>query len=237
MSIPIISLEDATSIWSDRMQNEKFDHKQITIDSIGEGTCITDFELDLLVGQLRKVMKGGGSGGEVDSQITEIVHSKLSVIADVSQLSHIGFWRWLSNVASDGFFSEFIMWRLNSKKSINWGVTSQNRIVEVYFYRAWLRGHKMYDPTESDPYKYSKIGSSDVWRSHILRQDFGKDREFVKAFLDSVYSSKGKTVIQTKELRERVIPALRAWTSGSTFTHLSYKENLELIQKLREDGI
>ena len=57
---------------------------------------------------------------------------------------------------------------------INWGITSPGSIIEVYFYRAWLRGQKMYDPSDADPYKYARLGASDVWRSHILRQDFGR---------------------------------------------------------------
>ena len=95
----------------------------------------------------------------------------------------------------------------------------------------------MYDPSDADPYKYARLGASDVWRSHILRQDFGRDREFVKAFLDTVYNSSGKVVISTNEMRTKLIPALRAWTSSASFSHLSYNENLELIKYLREQGV
>ena len=244
MRLKSISSAVAGVAWEAHSQNNYFDVGAISIDTIGsDDEVITDLALDALVGKLSEVKEATGgkiskvSGGAIDSKITEIVHSELAPLASVYQFAQIGFWRWLSNVANDGFFWEFIMWRFNGDKRVNWGITTQSQIIEVYLYRAWLRGHKMYDESESDPYRYAKLGSSDVWRSHILRQDFGRDKEFVKAFLDSIYSDKGKTVIHTKELREQVIPALRAWTSGSTFTHLSYKENLELIRKLRKDGI
>ena len=94
----------------------------------------------------------------------------------------------------------------------------------------------MYDCDLKDPYRYAKLGSSDVWRSHILRQDFGSDREFVKAFLDTIYDRNGNTLIGTEELRTQLIPSIRAWTSNSTFSHLTYKENLELIRELRTDS-
>jgi hypothetical protein len=110
-------------------------------------------------------------------------------------------------------------------------------MVEVYFYRAWLRGHKMFEGSGADPYHYAKKGASDVWRSHILRQEFGRDREFVKAFLDTIYDEDGDTRIGTEDIRKTVIPALRAWTSSASFSHLGYNENLKLIQHLISEGV
>lgn len=95
----------------------------------------------------------------------------------------------------------------------------------------------MYEPTDSDPYKYARLGAADVWRSHILRQDFGRDREFVKAFLDTVYDDSGKVLVGTTEMRTKLIPALRAWTSSASFSHLTYSENLKLIEYLRKKGV
>ena len=95
----------------------------------------------------------------------------------------------------------------------------------------------MFEPDASDPYQYVKKGATDMWRSHILRQEFGRDKEFVKAFLDTVYDEQGKTVVGTSELRKELIPAIRAWTSGGLFSHLSYKENLELLKLLKEQKV
>ena len=52
-----------------------------------------------------------------------------------------------------------------------------------------------------------------------------------------VYDKDGNTLVGTEELRKKLVPALRAWTSGSTFSHLSYTENVELIRKLKIEGI
>ena len=244
MRLPIINNDIAEKIWNARKNSE--DLPSIDLEYIGQDEDkLTCFELDDLVEQLNVVKDSYNGknmikvGGQIDSDLTEIVHSKLSTHGSVHELCQLGFWRWLSNVAHNGFFWEFIMWRFDSDKKINWGITnSPSSIIEIYFYRAWFRGHKMYDPeSTSDPYKYAKLGSSDVWRSHILRQDFGRDKEFVKAFLDTIYDKSGKTTIDTENLRKRLIPAIRAWTSGSTFSHLSYKENLELIKKLYTEGV
>ena len=95
----------------------------------------------------------------------------------------------------------------------------------------------MVDDALPDPYLYAKKGSSDFWRSHVFRQEFGRDREFVKAFIDTVYSPDGATKVGTNELRKKLIPALRAWTSGATFAHLSYEQSFELIQQLRAEDL
>ena len=242
MQLPLIGKEAAEQAWHAYHSGQNFDSSSITIDFIGQyEEKLSDSELSNLVSHLQDIQsqypekraRAPDMGGKIDSEITEIIHSELSKHAHVHELSQIGFWRWLSNIACEGFFWKFIMWRFESEQLINWGITDRlGPEIEVYLCRAWLRAHKMWDPKESDPYKYAKLGSSDVWRSHILRQDFGKDKEFVKAFLDTIYNSNGKTVVKTKELRTKLIPALRAWTSGATFSHLSYKENKELIMKL-----
>ena len=245
MKVRSLKLEIANDIWSAKNAGEDYPLDEGKMDIIGEeeDILLSDLELDELKENLidlqskysRTVSKV--EGGKIDSELPEIVHGELRNLINVHQAAQIGFWRWMSNVACSGYFWEFIKWRFGSDQMINWGITSPGSIIEVYFYRAWLRGQKMYDPSDADPYKYARLGASDVWRSHILRQDFGRDREFVKAFLDTVYNSSGKVVIGTNEMRTKLIPALRAWTSSASFSHLSYNENLELIKYLREQGV
>lgn len=240
MRLQSISIDAAQMVWNKNFKGEAPDLSFVNIEQIGgDQELLSDFELDDLVEAFRDIQskyegknfKSGG--GLIDAELPEILHSKLIKLADTHQLTDMGFWRWLSNIACNGFFWDFIMWRLNSDRVINWGITNASNAVEIYLYRAWLRGHKMFDTSLNDPYKYARKGSSDVWRSHILRQDFGRDREFVKAFLDTVYDDSGRTVIGTTELRQSLIPSLRAWSSTATFSHLSYSENLELIRYLR----
>ena len=240
MRLKSIDKETANRVWLAHQTQREFGASSANIETIGQGGDeLSDVELEGLVDRLKSVQDKyedknmNNVGGQIDSDLTEIVHSELSKFAGVRDLCQIGFWRWLSNIACDGYFWQFIMWRFNSKHLLNWGITSSpGKIIEVYFYRAWLRGHKMHDPDEQDPYKYAKLGSSGVWRFYVLRQELGRDREFVKAFLDTIHDKDGKTLVRETELKEKLIPALRAWTSGATFSHLSYKENIELIQHL-----
>jgi hypothetical protein len=246
MKIPSISNDQAAIAWNSMQDHGSYDASELVVDFVGaddDEQILSDVELMDLADDLLGIMdkyesaKQKNIGGIIDSEVVVPVHAALRSYAIPYQLSDIGFWRWLSNIASGGVFWKFIKWRYGSDQQVNWGITSATSLIEVYFFRAWLRGHKMYDPEQKDPYRYSKVGSSDVWRSHILRQEFGRDREFVKAFLDTIYDQNGTVLVGTRELRTKLIPALRAWTSNSTFSHLSYEENLRLIDQLRAEGI
>lgn len=239
-----ITNDQASAAWNSMVESGAFDASHVIFDFIGpeDDELFGEIELITLADELDDVMVWFGqpnrtNGGEIDSAIVEPVHKALNGKLTPFQLSQLGFWRWLSNMANNGFFWNFIYWRLQSDHQINWGITSQGSIVEVYFYRAWIRAHKMIDLTMDDPYYYAKKGASDVWRSHILRQDIGRDREFVKAFLDTIYTDEGEVRIGTDELRKVLIPTLRAWTSGASFSHLSYSENKKLIDQLMKEGI
>lgn len=250
MKLPLLDNNSATTLWNCFESTGAFNGSSLALEYSGaeEDAPLTDLDLEELAEELSAIKSGfekrfpqglpKAFGGEVDSLIVKPVHNRLSKIASVSQLSNLAFWRWLSNMALSGAFWKFIAWRYEDKKQINWGITSPSQAIEVYFYRAWLRGHMMYDASLSDPYKYAKKGNSDIWRSHILRQDFGKDREFVKAFLDTVIDEQtDKVKISSNKLRSVLIPALRAWTASATFSNLSYQECKDLIEQLLEQGI
>ena len=244
MRLQTISNDQASDAWNAMLEDNYFDAAGVEYGLIGpdDDHILTELELQPIVDALDEIQNhyvdvSKANGGAIDAAIVEPIHRTLFPLATAFQLSQLGFWRWLSNVAYSGRFWNFINWRLDSTNQVNWGVTSQAKIVEVYFYRAWIRGHKMHESGRDDPYYYAKKGASDVWRSHILRTDFGRDKEAVKAFLDIVYDDSGKAVIGSSALRKTVIPALRAWGAGASFSHLSYEEVFGLIEKLiKEEG-
>lgn len=243
MKLPRISREIANDAWISMRLHGSYDASKMPLEYIGsdDWKSFSDIELQDLIESFDRIKmryKGGYTrfkGGGIDSDMVEPVHRILSEHATPFQLSQIEFWMWLSNIAANGDLWKFLYWRFDgSDQLVNWGITSPKNIKEVYFYRAWLRGHRMYDPNLDDPYHYAKLGSGDVWRSHILRQEFGNDKEFVKAFLDTIYDESGENVIGTDELRKCLIPEIREWTSGAAFSHLTYEENKELLGYLLE---
>lgn len=239
-----ITQDDAVKAWNSR--KNKSELPDLSVDGIGnpEDEYLSDLELEELQEKLEDIKfeyKSANlkrSAGNIDAAVVQPLHSFLSAHATPYQLSQLGFWCWLSNIALDGFFWEFINWRFDeSEQQVNWAITTPGQIIEVYFYRAWLRGHIMKDDSLSDPYLYATKGHSDMWRSHILRQEFGRDKEFVKAFLDHVYDKNNKAKVGTKELRTILIPSIRAWCSGASFSHLTYDESKDLLIKLHKEGL
>lgn len=187
------------------------------------------------------------SSSEIDASVAEVVHSNFSKLQlSPYQLSDVRFWTWLSNLAAEGFFWKFIFWRFKnqdiqaegggdqSKKAapdparVNWGICSPAQLHEIYFAGAWLRSHKAYDSKKADPYAFVKMGGIENWRSHILRVEFGWDREFVKALVEVIKEDK----MGASSVRKILVPSLRAWMSSANFANLSYDDSKTIIRHL-----
>ena len=109
MRLQSISQETSQTIWNSRRSGAAL--PTFNVENLGDyEEQLSDLELwdikekleevkDLYSGKNPKI-----HGGKVDSDIVEIIHGGLLEHAGVGELSNIGFWRWLSNVASDGYF-------------------------------------------------------------------------------------------------------------------------------------
>jgi len=246
MRLPRISRDTAIKQWNAHDAGEGTLSLNGELDYIGDEAFpqLNDIELEDLMEGLDSVRQKydyqypdgfpKSAGGRIESDMVAPVHKCLSTIATPAQLCDIGFWRWLSNVANNGYFWNFVDWRFKERNQINWAITSSRNLKETLFFRCWLRGHRMYDASRADPYEYAKKGTGDFWRSHILRTDLGKDRTFVEAFLDFNFAPDGTRHISDKKLRAKLIPGLRAWASMGRFSHLSYEECTEIIALIWE---
>ena len=111
-----INPDFANDIWNARKADQTISIDEKKIDVIGpeDEDLLSDLELDDLVDRLRDVEARFADksiksvGGVIDAELPEIIHSELSSKANVHELSQIGFWRWLSNIAGDGYFWTFI---------------------------------------------------------------------------------------------------------------------------------
>ena len=163
MLLPVLNISDAAAIWDARNNTSEINLNRVTLDYVGEGDeHISDLELATLVDDLRTVrLKYDGKnmksvGGQIDSEIIRPVHSFFDALAEPFQLGRVGFWCWLSNIAHDGYFWDFIKWRLGGNKPSIGASQVKRGLLEVYFYRAWLRGHKMLEPNLENPYEYAE---------------------------------------------------------------------------------
>lgn len=155
--------------------------------TVGEGPLIDLKPID----ELRELMealkcefpqalsRGDRHGGQYERQACELVHRQMS-LCPLDALRDPSFWTWLA-VAR---FADIVEWRFGDStkpaKLSNYGVGDA---LENMMYRLWLRGEIGHIPGGDDPYALSRAGDQDLWRSHIIRQNYGNAREIARALL------------------------------------------------------
>ena len=243
LRLPLVSKDTAEAAWDVCAGGGAPDISADEVEYLSDDnhTSFSDIEAEPIFEELERIRAShefvtAKNASVIDAEIILPIHSTINESAHIREISHAGFWMWLSNVALEGKFWHFINWRFDSSTNQeNWGINSSGALLEGYLSRAWLRGSLMYDESLDDPYMYAKRGTTELWRSHILRQDFGRDKEFTKAFIDTVYDSDNRTKVSLQPLRQQLIPAIRAWSSKASFSHLSYDESRELLEKFVEN--
>lgn len=164
------------------------------------------------------------AGGDFEAEACVILHKLLP--RDFTMLSDSGFWSWLAIIC----LREFVEWRHggeNKRAAIaNFGIGNRS---ENLFYRMWLRADIGYDSTLEDPYMLVRQGDQDFWRSHILRQSYGKRRQFIRALIKYQFlTDSGKPRLTIEEIRE-LAKRLRRLQFNLLLEALNEQESLEMI--------
>jgi hypothetical protein len=112
----------------------------------------------------------------------------------------------LNFVAADGGYADLVQWRFGTQESIdpvNFGIARRSGMWEGLFARLWLRGNIGFDAASSDPYRIARKGDIDIWRSHIIRTEYGRCKPVAHALVNYQYpdDTSGKP-LSVKELRE-----------------------------------
>lgn len=118
-------------------------------------------------------------GGHFEAHANEQFHRLLSGLPRKVLIDR-GFWRWLSVT----MMGDLIGWRHDADgdevKEANFGIGSP---VEGLAYRLFIRADLAFDPGAPDPYWLTRFESQDLWRSHLLRQNYGRTSELRRALL------------------------------------------------------
>ena len=174
-------------------------------------------------------------GNKFDIEVLPVIHKHFMEYS-LKMVTCAGFWRWFSIMAVDSFFYDLIEWRFKSSEGkivgpINWGIANDNAIRDYYFYYCWLRADVGFDETIKHKYEIAKTGDADFWRSHIFRQDYGKDRILVKAILNVIFKDDHYN-FTIKTIRHIFIPKIRAWYATGSFSHLNLNECIEVVKMI-----
>lgn len=204
----------------------------------GSGEEFDASRISALGADFKKIQKGfplklkerDPEGGRFEQQACVAVHRRLSEI-DSGALSDREFWIWLAVVP----FSDIVEWRFGAvgrhAKLANYGIGQR---IENLLFRLWLRAEIVNDHKARDPYHLARTGDQDLWRSHILRQDYANARFVTKALLKlqaGQLSVKKLTVEGIRELAKR----LRRLHANVVFEFLNPVQAEGLVLELSAD--
>jgi hypothetical protein len=171
------------------------------------------------VTELRRVRGEPDEGGkrywaEFEGLAAASVHEALDALP-VTVAVDPGFWIWLVFGSGHDGLAKLVSWRHGRGRQYdarddNFGLTTA---LEAGFWsRLWLRGDIAYDTTRPDPYELAERGDQDLWRSHIMRQEYAHARQVARALLTFQYPDETPTTprvavkvirAMAKELRRR----------------------------------
>jgi hypothetical protein len=211
MKYPIITLEAAKECL-DKHRSEVPWSASSLVRWIGNGEMFDEKKAQSLYAELAEIrMKFGssplpkGKGGEFEAVACQVVHHVLEL--DVIMATSREFWLWLTFAAVKGKMVGVVDWRFGSQDSIepvNYGIGRNADLWEGLFARLWWRGNIGHAPSAPNPYEVAQKGDMDIWRSHVIRQEYGRCRNLARALIKYQYPSDDnkKKTLKTKELRK-----------------------------------
>ena len=119
---------------------------------------------------------------ELDRRCFDIVHGSLP--RDELLLSDMAFWsRFAIRHLSDVIYVRF-PGRMGKVNLDNFGLGSRK---ECWPYKLWVRGELSYESHATDKYEFGRVGSIDVWTSHVHRQNFMSIKPMLRSVFDFQY--------------------------------------------------
>ncbi|MGE0294817.1 MAG: DUF6339 family protein [Hyphomonadaceae bacterium] len=172
-------------------------------------------------------------GGEFEALACVAFHETLKLPRYVA--ADHRFWLWLTFAWSGGDFAKLVDWRFQGKPDQkNYGVTSAASFREGFLARLWWRAEIGCQPGAKDPYAIARQGDQDIWRSHILRQRYGRNRSFARSFISTLYP-KGKRTLSIREERE-LAKLTRARNAATAFELLDDNTRDAVLSELIGDA-
>lgn len=173
-------------------------------------------------------------GGAFEATACEVAHATFAL---PRQLACDGeFWLWLTMAAQDGAFARLVDWRFGPDGHVsNYGATTPGSFREGLLARLWWRGeigHRAEDV--GDPYALARMGDQDIWRSHIFRTRYGRNRDLAREFLLTVYD--GVKRRQTLGVERKLAKLTRARHASTAIEVLDAHAKRRLLGELAAEA-
>lgn len=210
MRYPVLTADKAREILEASRRGEAIDDSSRQFR--GRGQDLDLQVIDNLARQLDKIKRKypemlrrrDPRGGSFEAEACEILHRALPIATEM--LADYDFWTWLAVCQ----FRELVDWRHGGEEGHavpeNFGIGKRD---ENLLYRMWLRADIGCDSLRDDAYNLARRGDQDFWRSHVLRQGYGRCRAMVRAliryqFPDASEGSPTLRILAVRELAKRL---------------------------------
>ncbi len=126
--------------------------------------------------------------GDFDSQACSTLHSDLSIGAQAA--ADTSFWRWLA-FYNNGALASIVKARFGDGTTPkHFGV--EGGLDDCYLKMLWFRANSVFvaEGSIEQQYELAHFGGADLWRSHILRPEYGRNTPLVRALVRFVRDRK-----------------------------------------------
>lgn len=211
---------------------------------VGRADLIDDTVLKDVAGTIRKIQtaveKEKLQSEELDRRCFHIVHEVMQDFPDVA--GDMAFWTRFAIVElAPIIYKRFPPKRTkknpNGKMNLdNFGIGARG---ECWPYKLWVRGELSFDKTNAkDPYALGRLGSVDLWTSHVHRQNLMSIRHMFRSVMTFQYPKhlKGKPLLIEGEEPEgkfglrTLMKRLRENWASVEFSYLSEIEAVALVK-------
>lgn len=239
MRYPTVSISDA------KLTLEAWragDHRRPSATYIGDSSDVFDEEMvDDVSRAIQELRKRLGEPSDrrywarFEGNAAAVIHESLEIPPEVA--SDHEFWLWLVFGSGYDYPAQLVNWRHGrgeapfDARDSNYGITTN--LEAGFFSRAWLRGDIGYDPSRDDPYELALRGDQDLWRSHILRTEYGQIPQIARALLVFQYpdDDPDHPAVSNDTIRE-MAKELRRRHASEAFELMSEDQARALIEEV-----
>lgn len=240
-SYPSLSIEHAKVCLQCLRENNPVNADQY-VKSTGSGESFEFNDLGKLAKDLLELLgkiKGRSCDAQFEAKAAPILHAHLALPPEIA--GNRDFWTWFTFIAAEGDFAHVVERRFKSSKKsgflsdpVNFGIGSDSKLYEGLFARLWWRGHNFYEKAADDPYSTARRGYVDLWRSHIVRTNYGASRTMARALVEFLFPEEGQISGHDKTLVRELPKKVCAENSVTTFELLTLEECKDVLKDLAE---
>ena len=221
-----------------KLRNEETFNTDDFVKKSGSGELFEIDDLSLLAKTLLDLWEkitGQSKAAQFEAAAAPIIHQFLKLPEEIA--GNRDFWTWFTLVAAQGDFVRVVERRFQGglmSDDPNFGIVTHVNLYEGLFARLWWRGHRFYDETADEPYDTARRGYMDLWRSHILRINWGASKTMAKALIEFLYPEKNQISGPNTDYIRKLASLACAENSVTAFELLTVDECKNVLKELAE---